>query len=82
MFSSEFTKPSKNAERRADLLVLVHEGTYRGLQIYHLAQGQVGPAGLCQVFDLVYATLGCHCVGDELKVVIEGTASPTRDGSA
>ena len=82
VFSSEFTKPSKNAERRADLLVLVDEGANRGLQIYHLSQRQVGPTGFCQVFDLVYATLGCHCVGHELKFVIERTASPARDGSA
>jgi hypothetical protein len=43
MFHSEFAEPSHNAETRTDLLVLVHEGMYRRLQIHHLAKGQVRP---------------------------------------
>ena len=82
MFVSEFTEVSNNAETRADLLVLVQEGTCRGLQIHSLAEGQVRPTGLAQVLDFVRVIVGCHCVGNKLKVIVQRTASPARDGSA
>ena len=78
MVDSEFTEPSSNAETRANLLALVHEGMYRRLEIHHLAKGQVRPTRLGHVFDLVRAVVRRHCVSDNLKLILQRAASPTR----
>jgi hypothetical protein len=81
MVDSEFAEPSSNAESRADLLVLVYEGIYHRLEIHHRAQGQVRPTRLGHVFDLVRAIVRRHCVSDNLELILQRAASPTRDRS-
>jgi hypothetical protein len=46
MLASKLPKPTNYAEPRMDLLVLVHEGMDRGLQIHRLAQGPIRPTRL------------------------------------